>query len=67
VNRGGGGGGGDLQNGNGATGGSGTVLMRYADNFDDLSSIDVGLTWTLTVSGGFKIYTFTAGTGTVTV
>jgi hypothetical protein len=32
-----------------------------------LSSIAGGLTYTLTTSGGYKIYKFTAGTGTVTV
>jgi hypothetical protein len=32
-----------------------------------LASIAVGLTYTQTTSGGNKIYTFTAGTGTVIV
>jgi hypothetical protein len=41
--------------------------LRYSDQFDDLDSIAVGLTHTLTVSGGYKIYSFTAGTGTITV
>jgi hypothetical protein len=43
------------------------VIIRYADTFNDLTTIDAGLTYSKTVSGGFKIYQFTAGTGTVTV
>jgi hypothetical protein len=51
----------------GANGGSGIVILRYNDNFADFTSIGGGLTYTLTTSGGKKIYTFTAGTGTVTI
>jgi hypothetical protein len=43
------------------------VIIRYADTFSDLTTIGGGLTYTKTTSGGNKIYTFTAGTGTVTV
>jgi hypothetical protein len=32
-----------------------------------LTSIDGGLTYSFTNTGGYKIYQFTAGTGTVTV
>jgi hypothetical protein len=32
-----------------------------------LTSISGGLTYTTTTSGGFRIYSFTQGTGTVTV
>jgi hypothetical protein len=32
-----------------------------------LTAIGGGLTYTLTTTGGYKIYKFTAGTGTVTV
>jgi hypothetical protein len=32
-----------------------------------LSSIDAGLTYTLTTVGSNKVYTFTAGTGTVAI
>lgn len=64
ANTGGGGGGNPF--GGGGSGGSGVVVMRYADNFDDPFSIGGGLTYTKTTSGGFKIFTFTAGTGTVT-
>jgi hypothetical protein len=48
-------------------GGSGVVILRYVDTFADLSSIDVGLTYTKTITGGYKYYAFTAGTGTVTI
>lgn len=57
-------------NGRGDTecsGQSGIVVIRYANTFDNLTSIAAGLTYTLNNTGGFKIYTFTAGTGTVTV
>jgi hypothetical protein len=63
VNLGGGGGGGVT----GGAGGSGVVIIRYANTFPDLTSIGGGLTYTLTNTGGNKIYKFTAGTGTVTV
>jgi hypothetical protein len=43
------------------------VILSYPSTFPNLTSIDVGLTYTMTTSGGNKIYTFTAGTGTVTV
>jgi hypothetical protein len=44
------------------------VIIAYPDTFDAISSIDVGLTYSVsTVSrSGFRVYTFTAGTGTVT-
>jgi hypothetical protein len=32
-----------------------------------LTSIGGGLTYSTTTSGGYRIYSFTAGTGTVTV
>jgi hypothetical protein len=52
---------------NGGNGGSGVVILRYADTFADLTSISGGLTYSRTVTGGYKIYSFTAGTGSVTV
>jgi hypothetical protein len=42
------------------------VIVRYADTFPDITTIGGGLTYTLTTTGGYKIYKFTAGTGTVT-
>jgi hypothetical protein len=41
--------------------------LRYADTFADLASVSGGLTYTKTTSGGYKVYRFTAGTGTVTI
>jgi hypothetical protein len=39
--------------------------LRYSDTFDALTTIPGGLTYSVTVSGGYRRYTFTAGTGTV--
>jgi hypothetical protein len=43
------------------------VIIAYPDTFADITTI-TGLTYTLsTVSrAGYKVYTFTAGTGSVT-
>jgi hypothetical protein len=69
VNRGGGGGGGLFDNGAtfraAAAGGSGIVIISYPENLGTLASIGVGLTSSTTTSGGKRIYTFTAGTGTI--
>jgi hypothetical protein len=49
------------------------VVIRYADTFPDFTSIGGTLVKTgggttpTTTAGGFKIYVFTGGTGTVTV
>ena len=51
--------------GRSTSGNSGIVIIRYANTFADLQSISVGLTYSLTTTGGYKIYSFTAGTGTV--
>jgi len=52
---------------NGSAGGSGVVIIAYPSSFADLSSIGGGLTYTLDTVGrpGFKVYRFTAGTGTI--
>ena len=42
-----------------------STQATYSDS--DLASIDGGLTYAKTTSGANTIYTFTAGTGTVTV
>ena len=47
-------------------GGSGIVVLKYADSFAALT-VGSGLTSTSTTSGGYRIYSFTAGTGTVTI
>jgi hypothetical protein len=41
--------------------------LRYSDTKPDLTSIGGGLTYTRTTPTGYKVYTFTAGTGSVTV
>jgi len=61
------GGGSSTGGGAGQSGGSGIVILRYANTNPDLTSVSGGLTYTLTNTGGYKIYTFTAGTGTITV
>jgi hypothetical protein len=53
--------------GAGGAGGSGIVVLRYLNSFNDLTSISGGLTYSFADTGGYKIYTFTAGTGSVTV
>lgn len=65
VNTGSGGGGSNDTSG-GSTGGSGVVIIRYASSFANITSIGVGLTYSWVSSGGYKTYTFTAGTGSVT-
>ena len=47
----------------GGNGGSGVVIIKYPDDYT--ITVGVGLTSSETSSGGFKIRTFTAGTGTV--
>jgi len=42
------------------------VIIRYPDTFADIT-VGAGLTHTKNTSGGYKIYTFTAGTGNITV
>jgi hypothetical protein len=40
--------------------------LRYVDSEAVLTSISGGLTYTTTTSGGYRIYSFTGGTGTIT-
>jgi hypothetical protein len=42
------------------------VIIRYSDIYPALKTIGAGLTYSFTVSGGYKIYEFTAGTDSVT-
>lgn len=51
--------------GGGHSGSSGIVIIRYADTFDDLAYIDPGLVYIKSTASGAKIYSFTAGTGTI--
>ena len=66
VNTGGGGGGGQGSGAAGANGGRGIIIFRYADTFGALT-VGGNLTYTGgTPSGGFRTYTFTNGTDTIT-
>jgi NAD(P)H-hydrate repair Nnr-like enzyme with NAD(P)H-hydrate epimerase domain len=53
--------------GTGGNGGAGFVALRYADTYDRLSTVGAGLTYTVTTSGGYHIYQFTAGSDTIRV
>lgn len=65
ANTGGGGGAGNTATG--GNGGSGVVILRYPDSYPALTTIAAGLTYTTATTGGYKVYTFTAGTGMVTI
>jgi hypothetical protein len=58
-----GGGGGGANKINGATGGSGIVIIRYPDTFAAATSTTGSPT--VTVTGGYRIYTWT-GSGSIT-
>lgn len=64
ANTGNGGGGGGSNAGNGNNGGSGVVIIKYPDIFT-ITNPGGGLTFSTASSGGFKVTTFTAGTGTI--
>jgi hypothetical protein len=67
ANTGGGGGGGGGSNGaQGGAGGSGVVILAYANSIPAPASIGVGLTYDTPTRSGYRVYRFTAGTGTVT-
>jgi hypothetical protein len=61
VNTGGGAGGGQTT---GGAGGSGIVIIAYPDNLAPLT-VGAGLTYTTPSRSGYRVYQFTAGTGTV--
>jgi hypothetical protein len=65
----GGGGGGSQSAQSSANGGSGIVIIAYPDTFPAITSIGGGLTYSVsTVSrSGYRVYSFTAGTGSVTI
>ena len=63
ANTGGGGGGTGTSVGTVGTGGSGIVILKYSAA---LTATIVGLGSSTVSSGGFKITSFTSGTGTVT-
>jgi hypothetical protein len=64
ANTGGGGGGYGNTDALGAAGGSGVVIIKYPDAFT-ITNPGGGLTFTTASSGGFKVTTFTAGTGNI--
>ena len=70
ANTGGGGGGGTLfrgaTNGANGAGGSGVVVIAYSDAFPAPSNISGTLTYDQPTRSGYRVYRFTAGTGTVT-
>jgi hypothetical protein len=41
------------------------VIIAYTSNFSPLSSIDPGLTYDQPTRSGYRVYRFTAGTGTI--
>jgi hypothetical protein len=43
------------------------VIIAYSSAYSDLTTIGGGLTYTKTTASGNTIYTFTAGSGTITV
>lgn len=66
ANRGGGGGGSENAGGQtpGGNGGSGVVIVKYPDAYT-VTNPGGGLTFSTSSSGGFKVTTFTAGTGSI--
>ena len=66
----GGGGGAGWYYGNypGAAGGSGIVIIAYPSSFPAPTSIGAGLTYSVSTTSrsGYRVYSFTAGTGTIT-
>ena len=69
ANTGGGGGGGyngGTGNQNGGAGGSGIVVLAYPDTYPALTDIPGSLTYNQPSRSGYRVYRFTAGSGTVT-
>lgn len=66
ANTGGGGGGGGDGGGQGAAGGSGVIVIAYPDNKPEISNIPGTLTYDQPTRSGYRVYRFTAGTGTIT-
>jgi len=50
----------------GWNGGSGIVVIAYPNTYPAISSIGGGLTYTQPTRAGYRVYRFTAGTGTIT-
>jgi hypothetical protein len=60
---GGAGGGGGLA---GGAGGSGVIVIAYPDTFPAITTISGGLTYDQPSRSGYRVYRFTAGSGTIT-
>jgi hypothetical protein len=45
------------------------VVIAYPDSFPELTSIGGGLTFSVSTAtrSGFRVYSFTAGTGSITI
>ena len=67
ANTGSGGGGRGSGLASGAAGGSGVVIIAYPDTKPALSNIPGTLTYNQPTRAGYRVYRFTAGSGTVTV
>jgi hypothetical protein len=52
---------------NSGAGGSGIVVIRYPDYYSDITTIGAGLTHSKTQADGYKIYSFTSGSDTITI
>jgi len=66
ANTGGGGGGGGDGGGNAGPGGSGVLIIAYPDSKPAITTIPGTLTYTQPTRAGYRVYRFTAGSGTVT-
>jgi hypothetical protein len=53
----------------GGNGGSGVVILAYPSSYAAITTISASLSYSVsTVSrSGYRVYTFTGGTGTVTI
>lgn len=66
ANTGGGGGGGGDGGANAGPGGSGVLIIAYPDSKPAITSIPGTLTYNQPTRAGYRVYRFTAGSGTVT-
>ena len=66
ANTGGGGGGGGDGGGPAAPGGSGVLIIAYPDSKPAIATIPGTLTYTEPTRAGYRVYRFTAGSGTIT-
>jgi len=65
-NTGGGGGGAGYPGTSSGAGGSGVVIIAYPDTFAAITTIPGTLTYDQPTRSGYRVYRFTAGTGTIT-